>query len=171
MAKRLRRSRPNAGSRESRTRGLNVLSIPYHGTLRAYTRRAAYGSQSSFSIKRSSPGDGYSGIRPRSGATIGKILSHNGYATGWWGKNHNTPDSHTSPAGPFTNWPTGLGFDYFYGFMGGETDQFYPALFRNTLPVEAPTSPEKGYHLTTDLADDCITWMLTQKSIAPDRPF
>jgi arylsulfatase A-like enzyme len=114
---------------------------------------------------------GYSGILPRSCATIAKILSHNGYATGWWGKNHNTPDSHTSPAGPFTNWPTGLGFDYFYGFMGGETDQFYPALFRNTVAVEAPTSPEKGYHLTTDLADDCITWMRTQKSIAPDRPF
>ena len=68
---------------------------------------------------------GYSGILPRSCATIGKILSHNGYATGWWGKNHNTPDSQTSPAGPFTNWPTGLGFDYFYGFMGGETDQFW----------------------------------------------
>jgi len=114
---------------------------------------------------------GYSGILPKSCATIAKILSHNGYATGWWGKNHNTPDSQTSPAGPFTNWPTGLGFDYFYGFMGGETDQFYPALFRNTVAVEAPTSPEKGYHLTTDLADDCMAWMRTQKSIAPDRPF
>ena len=114
---------------------------------------------------------GYSGILPRSCATIGQILSHNGYATGWWGKNHNTPDSHTSPAGPFTNWPTGLGFDYFYGFMGGETDQFYPALFRNTVPVDAPARPEEGYHLTTDLTDDCITWMRTQKTIAPDRPF
>ncbi|HKR85315.1 MAG TPA: sulfatase-like hydrolase/transferase, partial [Terriglobales bacterium] len=113
---------------------------------------------------------GYSGILPKSCATVAKILSHNGYATGWWGKNHNTPDSQTSPAGPFTNWPTGLGFDYFYGFMGGETDQFYPALFRNTVSVEAPASPEQGYHLTTDLADDCITWMRTQKAIAPDRP-
>jgi arylsulfatase A-like enzyme len=84
---------------------------------------------------------GYSGILPRSCATIGKILSHNGYATGWWGKNHNTPDSQTSPAGPFTNWPTGLGFDYFYGFMGGETDQFYPALFRNTVRVDACPLP------------------------------
>ncbi|HKS72523.1 MAG TPA: arylsulfatase [Terriglobales bacterium] len=114
---------------------------------------------------------GYCGILPRSCATIAEILSPSGYATGWWGKNHNTPDSHTSRAGPFTLWPTGRGFDYFYGFMGGETDQFYPALFRNTVPVQAPTGPDKGYHLTTDLADDCITWMRTQKAIAPDRPF
>jgi len=78
---------------------------------------------------------GYCGILPRSCATIAQILSPNGYATGWWGKNHNTPDSHTSSAGPFSHWPTGFGFDYFYGFIGGETDQFYPTLFRNTVPV------------------------------------
>jgi arylsulfatase len=114
---------------------------------------------------------GYSGILPRSCATVAQVLSHNGYATGWWGKNHNTPDSHTSPAGPFTHWPTGLGFDYFYGFMGGETDQFYPALVRNTVPVDVPARPDDGYHLTKDLADDCISWMRTQKAIAPDRPF
>jgi arylsulfatase A-like enzyme len=114
---------------------------------------------------------GYSGILPRNCATIAQILSPNGYVTGWWGKNHNTPDSHTSPAGPFTHWPTGLGFDYFYGFMGGETDQFYPALVRNTVPVTVPASPDQGYHLTKDLADDCIAWMRTQKAIAPDRPF
>jgi arylsulfatase len=113
---------------------------------------------------------GYSGLLPKSCATLAKILSLNGYATGWWGKNHNTPDSHTSPAGPFTHWPTGLGFDYFYGFMGGETDQFYPALVRNTNPVGPPARPEEGYHLTTDLADDCIGWMRTQKAIAPGRP-
>src|SRR5690348_11532685 len=113
---------------------------------------------------------GYCGILPRSCATIAQILSPNGYATGWWGKDHNTPDSHMSAAGPFSHWPTGLGFDYFYGFMGGETDQFYPALYRNTVPVNPPARPEAGYHLTTDLADDCIAWMRTQKSIAPDRP-
>jgi arylsulfatase A-like enzyme len=114
---------------------------------------------------------GYCGLLPKSCATIAQILSSNGYATGWWGKNHNTPDSHTSPAGPFTRWPTRLGFDYFYGFMGGETDQFYPALFRNMNPVNAPARPDDGYHLTTDLADDCIAWMRTQKAIAPQRPF
>lgn len=113
---------------------------------------------------------GYCGILPRSCATIAQVLSLNGFATGWWGKNHNTPENQTSPAGPFTHWPTGLGFDYFYGFIGGETDQFYPALFRNTVPVNAPGRPDEGYHLTTDLADDCIAWMQTQKAIAPDRP-
>jgi len=113
---------------------------------------------------------GYSGLLPKSCATIAEILSANGYATGWWGKNHNTPDTHMSAAGPFTHWPTQRGFDYFYGFMGGETDQFYPALYRNTVPVNAPRSPDEGYHLTVDLADDCVSWMRTQKSIAPDRP-
>jgi arylsulfatase A-like enzyme len=113
---------------------------------------------------------GYCGILPRSCATIAQILSANGYATGWWGKNHNTPDTHTSPAGPFGLWPTRRGFDYFYGFMGGETDQFYPSLYRNTIPVSPPATPEQGYHLTTDLANDCIAWMRSQRAIAPDRP-
>lgn len=114
---------------------------------------------------------GYCGILPRSCATIGELLSPNGYATAWFGKNHNVPDTHTSAAGPFDNWPMRRGFDYFYGFVGGETDQFYPALFRNTTPVDVPRTPEEGYQLTTDLADDCIQWVRTQKAIAPDRPF
>ncbi len=113
---------------------------------------------------------GYAGIVPKSCAFIAEILSQNGYATGWWGKNHNVPDNRTSVAGPFDNWPNQRGFDYFYGFVGGETDQFYPALVRNTTPVPPPRTPEQGYHLTTDLADDCIEWMRTQKTIAPDRP-
>jgi arylsulfatase len=114
---------------------------------------------------------GYCGILPRSCATIGELLSPNGYATAWFGKNHNVPDTHTSAAGPFDNWPMRRGFDHFYGFVGGETDQFYPALFRNTTPVDVPRTPEEGYQLTTDLADECIQWMRTQKAIAPDRPF
>jgi len=113
---------------------------------------------------------GYCGILPKSCATLAEILSPNGYATGWWGKNHNTPENQTSAAGPFSNWPTHRGFDYFYGFIGGETDQFYPALFRNTTPVDRWTRPDEGYHLTTDLTDDCIAWMRTQKTIAPQRP-
>lgn len=113
---------------------------------------------------------GYSGILPRSCATIGELLSANGYATAWFGKNHNVPDSHTSAAGPFDHWPIRRGFDYFYGFVGGETDQFYPALFRNTTPVDVPRKPEEGYQLTTDLADDCIRWTRAQKAIAPERP-
>ena len=114
---------------------------------------------------------GYSGLMPKSCGTVARILQHNGYATGFWGKNHNVPDNQTSAAGPFDNWPTSQGFDYFYGFIGGDTDQFYPALVRGTTPVQQPKSPEEGYHLTTDLADDCIAWMRKQKSIAPDRPF
>ena len=114
---------------------------------------------------------GYCGIIPKSCATIAEILSQNGYATGWWGKNHNVPDNQTSQAGPFDNWPTRQGFDYFYGFIGGETDQFYPALYRGTTAVSAPKTPEEGYHLNKDLADDCISWMRQQKSIAPNRPF
>jgi len=102
---------------------------------------------------------GYSGLIPQSAATIAQLLRENGFATAWFGKNHNVPDNQTSPAGPFDRWPTGLGFDYFYGFIGGETDQFFPALYRGTTPVEAPKSPEEGYQLTRDLADDCIAWM------------
>jgi arylsulfatase len=113
---------------------------------------------------------GYDGIIPKSCATIAELLSQNGYATGWWGKNHNVPDNQTSEAGPFDNWPTRMGFDYFYGFIGGETDQFYPALYRGTEAVSPPAKPEEGYHLTRDLANDCIAWMRRQKSIAPDRP-
>ena len=84
------------------------------------------------------------------------MLKHAGYTSAWFGKNHNVPDNLTSPAGPFDNWPTGQGFDYFYGFISGETDQFYPSLLRNTTPVEPPKRPEEGYQLSRDLADECI---------------
>ncbi|MFM9106293.1 MAG: arylsulfatase, partial [Chloroflexota bacterium] len=114
---------------------------------------------------------GYSGLIPRSAATIGQLLHFNGYATGWWGKNHNIPDTQTSTSGPFDHWPTSLGFDYFYGFIGGECDQFYPPLYRGTTPVEAPTTPEQGYQLTTDLTDDCIAWIRSRTAISPNEPF
>ena len=113
---------------------------------------------------------GYDGIIPKSCATISELLKQNGYATGWWGKNHNIPDNQTSEAGPFDNWPTNLGFDYFYGFIGGETDQFYPALYRGTRAVPIPGKPEDGYHVTRDTANDCIDWMRRQKAIASTRP-
>ncbi|RKG57591.1 arylsulfatase [Corallococcus sp. AB011P] len=114
---------------------------------------------------------GYSGVLSRSCATIAELLAPNGYATGWWGKNHSTPLNQASAAGPFTHWPTRRGFDYFYGFLGGGTDQFYPALYRNTTPVNPTGTPEQGYQLTRDLANDCIAWMRAQKAIAPERPF
>ncbi|TPX00476.1 sulfatase-like hydrolase/transferase, partial [Schumannella luteola] len=114
---------------------------------------------------------GYSGIIPKGTATFAELLKHAGYTSGWFGKNHNVPDNQTSAAGPFDNWPTHQGFDYFYGFISGETDQFFPSLYRGTQPVEPPARPEDGYQLTRDLADECIGWISRQKSIAPDRPF
>ena len=113
----------------------------------------------------------YNNMIPRSTATIGKILKDNGYATSWFGKNHNTPDWESSVAGPFDRWPTGLGFDYFYGFIGGETHQYYPVLFENTTPVEPKSTPEEGYHFMTDMTDRAIQWMRYSKSVAPQKPF
>jgi len=114
---------------------------------------------------------GYCGIIPKSCASFAELLKHAGYTSAWFGKNHNVPDNLTSAAGPFDNWPTNQGFDLFYGFISGETDQFYPSLLHNTTPIEPPARPEDGYQLTRDLADQCIGWIRTQKSIAPDRPF
>jgi arylsulfatase len=114
---------------------------------------------------------GYCGIIPKSCATVAELLKQAGYTCSWFGKNHNVPDNQTSPAGPFDNWPTYQGFDYFYGFISGETDQFFPSLYRNTDAIEPPGRPEDGYQLTRDLADQCIGWIEKQKSIAPDRPF
>src|SRR5262252_8368966 len=96
---------------------------------------------------------GYTGIIPQSTAMVPEILRANGYATGMFGKAHNTPDMEISPAGPFDRWPTGQGFDYFYGFNQGETNQWYPVLYRNTSAVPQPKSPEQGYHFSIDMTD------------------
>ncbi|SCV01809.1 Sulfatase [Cupriavidus necator] len=117
----------------------------------------------------STPYDGYVGLIPKSAATVAEILRQHGYATSAWGKWHNTPVWESSPAGPFNHWPTGQGFETFYGFLGGETDQYEPALVENTAPARRPDKP--GYHLTEDLADHAIGWMQQQKSVAPDKPF
>jgi arylsulfatase A-like enzyme len=112
----------------------------------------------------------YNNMIPKSAATIGAVLKGNGYATAWVGKNHNTPDWESSVAGPFDRWPTGMGFDYFYGFIGGETNQYYPVLFENTSAVEPATSPEQGYHFMTDMTDKAINWLRYSKSAAPQKP-
>ena len=112
---------------------------------------------------------GYNGIWPQSAASVAEILKQNGYSTAAFGKWHNTPLWEVSPAGPFEHWPTSLGFEYYYGFMGGADNQWHPRLFRNTTPVEPPDSP--GYHLTTDLADDAIHWVHEHDAIAPQKPF
>lgn len=112
---------------------------------------------------------GYQGILKKDTATIARILQLNGYATGAFGKWHLAPVWETTPAGPFTRWPTGLGFDTFYGFLGGETDQFEPTLYRDTHPVMRPAKSD--YHFTEDMTDQAITWMNQQKALRPDRPF
>jgi arylsulfatase A-like enzyme len=113
---------------------------------------------------------GYDSIIGPESATIGTILRDNGYATSWFGKNHNTPTYQYSEAGPFDQWPVGMGFQYFYGFMGGETDQWTPYLYRNTTPV-FPWIGKTGYNLTTDLADDAIKYLSGLNAAAPDTPF
>jgi arylsulfatase A-like enzyme len=113
---------------------------------------------------------GYDSIITRDKATIGTILKGNGYATSWFGKNHNTPGFQYSVAGPFDQWPSGMGFDYFYGFMGGETDQWTPYLFQNHSQI-FPWLGKPGYNLTTDLADEAIKHMRQLDAAAPDQPF
>lgn len=113
----------------------------------------------------------YSTMIPKTTATMAEVLKDNGYATWWYGKNHNTPDWETSVAGPFDRWPTGLGFEYFYGFNAGEAHQYYPVLFENTTPVEPAKSPEEGYHLLTDMTDKAIARMAYAKSVSPGKPF
>jgi arylsulfatase A-like enzyme len=113
---------------------------------------------------------GYDSIIGPDNATIGTILRDNGYATSWFGKDHNTPSFQYSAAGPFDQWPEGMGFQYFYGFLGGETDQWTPYLFRNTTQV-FPWIGKPGYNLTTDMADDAIGYMRDLNAAAPDKPF
>lgn len=115
--------------------------------------------------------DGYSGHIPKSSATLAEVLRHYGYATAAWGKWHNTPAEETTKAGPFDRWPTGNGFEYFYGFLAGEASQYEPNLVRNTTSVLPPRTPEEGYHLSEDIADDAIAWLRDHKALAPDKPF
>jgi arylsulfatase len=114
---------------------------------------------------------GYSSIRPKSTAPIAQILKLNGYSTAQFGKCHEVPVWKTSPMGPFDLWPTGSGFDYFYGFLGGETNQYYPALYEGTTPIEPPGTPEEGYHFTQDMTDKAISWIRQQRSLMTEVPF
>ena len=114
---------------------------------------------------------GYTGIVPQSTAMVPEILRANGYATGMFGKAHNTPEMEISPAGPFNRWPTGQGFDYFYGFNQGETSQWYPVLYRNTAAVPQPRSPEQGYHFTADMTDEAIAWTRNIRAADKNRPW
>ncbi len=114
---------------------------------------------------------GYTSIRPKSTAPLAEILKQNGYSTAQFGKCHEVPVWKTSPVGPFDLWPTGSGFDYFYGFIGGETNQYYPALYEGTTPVEPPSTPAEGYHLTDDMTDKAIAWFRQQRALQTNKPF
>jgi len=113
---------------------------------------------------------GYDSIIRKENGTIGAILKENGYATSWFGKNHNTPFYEATPAGPFNQWPVGMGFEYFYGFVGGDTSQWQPNLFRNTTPI-FPFQGNPGWNLTTAMADEAIQYMTELKEIAPGKPW
>ena len=115
--------------------------------------------------------DGFSGVIPKTSATIAEVLKNYGYSTGAWGKWHNTPEEDVTSMGPFDYWPTSYGFQYFYGFMAGEASQYEPQLMRNTAAVNPHEIERKGYHLTEDIATDAIKWLREQNAYAPDKPF
>lgn len=114
---------------------------------------------------------GYTGRIPKSCALVAKVLSGYGYDTAAFGKWHNTPVSDLTKTGPFDQYPTGLGFGYFYGFLAGETSQWEPRLYENTNAIEPPRTPEEGYHLTEDMADQAVKFIRINKGLHPDRPF
>src|SRR5438874_180710 len=120
-------------------------------------------------IATSAPG--YNSLRPNTCAPLAEVLKLNGYSTAQFGKCHEVPVFETTPIGPFHHWPTGSGFEHFYGFIGGENNQYYPELYDGTTPIEQDRTPEQGYHLMEDLADRAIGWIRQQKAIAPDKPF
>lgn len=121
-------------------------------------------------IATSAPG--YSSVRPNNAAPLAETLRLNGYSTAHFGKSHEVPVWETSPVGPFDHWPApGGGFEHFFGFIGGETNQWYPALYEGTTPVEPWGTPEQGYHFMADMTDRAIAWIRQQKALAPDKPF
>jgi arylsulfatase A-like enzyme len=115
---------------------------------------------------------GYSSVLPKTISPLAQTLKLNGYSTAQFGKCHEVPVWQTSPVGPFDAWPTGGGgFEYFYGFIGGEANQWYPSLYEGTTPVEVKKTPEEGYHLMEDMTDKALSWIGQQKALAPDKPF
>jgi arylsulfatase len=108
---------------------------------------------------------------PNTCANIAQILKLNGFNTSYFGKSHETPAGELSISGPFDRWPTGCGFEKFYGFMGGEMDQFVPVLYDGVTRVDPPKTPEEGYHLSDDMTDQAIAWIREQQTSTPGRPF
>lgn len=121
-------------------------------------------------VEFATPHPGYTGVIPKSAATVARLLRDNDYDTAMFGKHHDVPMAEQSMVGPFDRWPTGLGFEYFYGFIGGETNQFVPSLYENTIPVDLSIR-DADYILDRDLVDHALKWIHNQKASGPDRPF
>ncbi|AMO24390.1 arylsulfatase AtsD [Ramlibacter solisilvae] len=146
-----------------------ALCSPTRAALLTGRNHHAVGMGGITEIATSAPG--YNSLRPNTCAPLAEILKLNGYSTAQFGKCHEVPVFESSPIGPFDHWPTGSGFEHFYGFIGGENNQYHPALYDGTTPVEPDRTPEEGYHLMEDLADQAIGWIRQQKAMAPDKPF
>src|SRR5215471_1893171 len=147
-----------------------ALCSPTRAALLSGRNHHAVGMAGITEIATSAPG--YSSVRPNTCAPLAEVLRLNGFATAQFGKCHEVPVWETSPLGPFERWPSpGNGFEHFYGFIGGETNQYAPALYRDTVPVEPDRTPEEGYHLTDDMTDRAIEWVRSQKALMPDKPF
>src|SRR5712671_8209340 len=146
-----------------------ALCSPTRAAMLSGRNHHAVGMGGITEIATSAPG--YNSLRPNTCAPLAEILKLNGYSTAQFGKCHEVPVFESSPIGPFGHWPTGSGFEQFYGFIGGENNQYYPALYEGTTPIEPGRTPEEGYHLMEDLADRSIGWIRQQKAIAPDKPF
>lgn len=157
--------------------GRGVRFVQFHTTAMCSPSRAAlltgrnaHRVGAGVVAEQSSGYPGYNSALPLSAATLGRVLTGYGYNTAFFGKHHNVPLWETSAAGPFDHWPTGLGFEYFYGFIGGDTDQFHPVLYRGTNRVDLSNAPA-DFILDRSLADDAIHWLRTQHGSAPEKPF
>ncbi len=147
-----------------------ALCAPTRAALLSGRNHHSVGMGSITETATSAPGN--SSLRPNTKAPLAMTLKLNGYSTAQFGKCHEVPVWQSSPMGPFDAWPSaGGGFEYFYGFIGGENNQWDPALYEGTTPIEPPATPEEGYHLTEDLADHAVSWMRQQKALMPDKPF
>jgi arylsulfatase A-like enzyme len=146
-----------------------ALCSPTRAAMLSGRNHHAVGMGGITEIATSAPG--YNSLRPNTCAPLAEVLKLNGYSTAQFGKCHEVPVFESSPLGPFDHWPTGSGFEHFYGFIGGENNQYHPALYDGTTPIEPERTPEEGYHLMEDLADKAIGWIRQQKALMPDKPF
>jgi arylsulfatase A-like enzyme len=146
-----------------------ALCSPTRAAMLSGRNHHAVGMGGITEIATSAPG--YNSMRPNTCAPLAEILKFNGYSTAQFGKCHEVPVFESTPVGPYDRWPTGSGFERFYGFIGGETSQYTVPLYDGTTPIQQDRTGEEGYHLTEDLADKTIDYIRQQKSIAPDKPF